>query len=264
MRNYTINVGCGRTTLSSFLVNITHGVIAGLIAIILHAKGISCYRKWRFRSKVWRPFLRGPYVIVYGTWKNSYLSEGDLWPFVVSLSMMWKYGSKEVRDRLPLVSASKCNDARRGSSNLIVIGGPASNQLSNRLLQGTGITWNQVTEDNWTISVDDSRTFERQGSLGDSKNRDYGICILRRSPWNTAKWTLSISGTSGYGAQAVASFLWDKRHLKLADKYVRREDNIILALVIEGIFRGNNLVDSAIVYPAMQPLNWWRKLFRRT
>ena len=100
--------------------------------------------------------------------------------------------------------------------------------------------------------------------MGDPEYRDYGICILRRSPWNTAKWTLSISGTSGYGAQGVALFLFDTQHLRLADKYVRREDDIILALVIECMFRGNNLVGSAIVYPAMQPLSWWRKLFKRT
>ena len=249
----------------SIIIGIICGLVSALIFEILKDIILPWLKKWYYYQKLWGHFINEPYIIIYGSQskngtpvqnggKCSYLGEGDLWPIIISLATVWKYGVKPNDRTLPKIS-NQSNDIN--NKHIILIGGEASNTLTKTALQNTGIRYKKITQDKWNILAGD-KTFQRRGAI-ENKLFDLGICIFRRSPWDNEKYLLHISGTSSYGAEGVAKFLSNKRNLSEVNKYIKKNKTIRLGIIVKSFFRNNCYVQGKIVF-SLHKLSKWEKL----
>ncbi len=184
---------------------------------------------WRARH-FWRPFVSGDLKIVVGRFKDfdtfeasGLVGVGDMQAAAEVVSFFDDLGLRRLGSAIDIVY----HDQLAGNlyaANLVCIGGPDANQVTERILKNIHHT---IELESGVISIRDTRTGEiyEPNREHDRDNReivvlDYGLLIQAPNPFDSHRSVMIVAGGYGYGTWAGVKLARSPQflHSELASK----------------------------------------------
>ncbi|MGW3127109.1 hypothetical protein [Streptomyces sp. NPDC001076] len=197
-----------------------HDIVVNLVAAALAFVFGRFYDRlralWRFRSvrAFWKPFVTDDLKVVtsifiqeeHYIWERSGLvGVGD----VMALNELRQQLQRASVESLPLTSSHQLTGMER-RGNLILVGGPHSNQVTAEVMQRLPLTFRFGSVDVHDANIYDASTGEVMRCAVDDRDQllvDQGIVIRAVNPFNPARRVVILAGSFGFGTSAAAQLL---------------------------------------------------------
>jgi hypothetical protein len=177
---------------------------------------------WRFRNmrSFWKPFATGDLRVVtsifikeeHYIWERSGLvGVGD----VLALNELRQQLQRAGVGHLPLTPSHQLTGPER-QGNLVLVGGPHSNQVTAEVMQRLPVTFTFGSVDAHDANIYDASTGEVMRCVMDSHDQlvvDQGILIRAANPFNRERNIIILAGSFGFGTSAAARLLADAAFL---------------------------------------------------
>lgn len=171
---------------------------------------------WRFRSirGFWKPFATSDLKVVtsifikeqHYIWERSGLvGVGD----VLALNELRQQLNRAGVEQLPLTPSHQLTGLER-QGNLVLVGGPHSNQVTAEVMQRLPLTFTFGSVDTHDANIYDSVTGDVMRCVigsGDQLVADQGILIRATNPFNRERNVIILAGSFGFGTSAAARLL---------------------------------------------------------
>ncbi|MFB7266422.1 hypothetical protein ACFCXH_30390 [Streptomyces nojiriensis] len=171
---------------------------------------------WRFRSvrAFWKPFVTGDLKVItsifiqqeHYIWERSGLvGVGD----VMALNELRQQLQKAGVNQLPLTPSHQLTGLER-RGNLVLVGGPHSNQVTAEVMQRLPLTFHFGSAETPDANIYDASSGDvMQCMVGESDQLlvDQGILIRAANPFNPERNVIILAGSFGFGTSAAAQLL---------------------------------------------------------
>jgi hypothetical protein len=171
---------------------------------------------WRFRNVrgFWKPFATNDLKVVtsifiqeeHYIWERSGLvGVGD----VLALNELRQQLQRVGVDRFPLTPSHQLTGLER-RGNLLLVGGPHSNQVTAEVMQRLPLTFHFGSAEEHDANIHDALTGNTMRCVVDTRDQlvvDQGILIRAANPFNRARSIVILAGSFGFGTSAAAQLL---------------------------------------------------------
>jgi hypothetical protein len=171
---------------------------------------------WRFRNirGFWKPFATNDLKVVtsifikeeHYIWERSGLvGVGD----VLALNELRQQLQRVRVSHLPLTPSHQLTGLER-RGNLVLVGGPHSNQVTAEVMQRLPLTFHFGSPEEHDAAIYDTETGNRMQCVVDASDQllvDQGILIRAANPFNRQRSIVILAGSFGFGTSAAAQLL---------------------------------------------------------
>jgi len=170
---------------------------------------------WRAR-RFWRPFVLGESKIVIGRFRefdtfeaSGLVGVGDMQAAAEVAAFAAELGFRRRARAVDIVYQDQLTGDLYGA-NLICIGGPEGNRVTERILKGlnTSIEFDSGTDKTSLLDTDTNTAYTPEFETGSERQKtlvlDYGLLIKAPNPLDTRHSVIIIAACYGYGTWAGA------------------------------------------------------------
>lgn len=200
----------------SSLRDLAVNLVAAALAFFFGRSYDHLRARWRFRSirAFWKPFVTDDLKVVtsifiqeeHYIWERSGLvGVGD----VLALNELRQQLQRAGVAQLPLTPSHQLTGLER-RGNLVLVGGPHSNQVTAEIMQRLPLTFHFGSLDVHDANIYDTSTGDTMQCVVDARDQllvDQGIVIRAVNPFNRERNVVILAGSFGFGTSAAAQLL---------------------------------------------------------
>lgn len=194
---------------SSIIINLLSTVIAFILGIIFNSVFDNIRKKAPVRS-FWDGCLKSSVNIIIPSWPADYEEQplrtghSDLLAAARAASLLSSFHNR--REEIKILEGKYAAQDRL-EENVILIGGPVTNEITRRIMQEFEMPFSFA--DHILLDNRHNKKYEAKADENECILEDYGFVLKTKNPYNDQKSLVIIAGCYGYGTYSGAVAITD-------------------------------------------------------